>query len=129
MTASAAKSYLARLIAEHAGALLFVLGLLVAAGGATTAGVVLLVVGAGLFTASVVLGALSAVGVRAPGARMFGPGSIAAEVNRLTGWWYVEEAASVLGLPERTLRNWLRASVIATAVAFAAVPIVAIVRG
>jgi len=125
MTPTAARRYLLRLHLEHGGALLACVGLVVAAAG-TGAAVIATLGGVALFVVAVSWAWVEALRMRAPGQPMVGPSSVSAEANRLTGWWYLNEAAQVLGRDGASVEGRLKLMVALTVVAFVAIPVVAV---
>ena len=125
MSEAAAGRYVARLHLERLGAFLTCLGLLLAAAG-FVGGPLVLVVGIASFAAALLWAWAEALRMRVDGQPLFGPSSTASEANRLTGWWYLDEACEVLGRDAAKLRSRLRLAVVATVLAFVAAPITAV---
>lgn len=124
LTQRAARRYLGRLVGLHLAAVLVCVGFFVAAAGAPAVGVAAIAAGGLLWVALVVWAGVEAARMREPGDRWCGPRSTLADTNRLTGWWYLDEAAEVLGASPDRVRTLLRASVTGCVVALVGMPIV-----
>jgi hypothetical protein len=126
VTVADARRYLVRITVLHVSTVLLFVGMLLGVLDLSTLGVLLMVLGLGTFAWAVLSTWVEAIRKRSTAQPWFGTGSVAADANRLSSWWYVPEACGLLGVDEERVRKVLARLAAASVVTFVAVPVAAI---
>lgn len=115
--------------AEHLGILFFGVGWLMGVVGVPAVAGALAASGALMWVVAIVSGTAAGFRRSERGTRFFGASSVSSEINRLTGWYYLPDACSVLGADERVVRRTWMSMTVAAAVSVLVGIAVAVARG